>query len=251
MKFTNFLSALTLLVAVVTTVAAQKKPLFDPALTDQAEQHDLKVKTPFLKKAKIEFGPYHLSDSRRGGTKLGASGWAVFDIGPERIETSQKSELSLTDGHDIIDAELLFTSKTKNLNAGSAGKFTPKDETDFYAFLYVSNDAPWQLHLHQDGLHWTPGWPEGSLRTDGKHIDIKSVTTSAGEKGLGALMVNNSGLEFREGNEVLAAVQLFEDRRVLFAQGLTEETRLAIATAVAAILYQYEVLGGISPSDAP
>lgn len=251
MKFKSFISALAFLVAVVTRTSAQKAPLFEPAFTEQAEQHNLKVKTPFLKKAKIEFGPYHLSDSRRSGTKLGSSGWAVFGIGPERIETSQKSELSLTDGHDIIDADLLFTSKTKNLNAGSAGKFTLKDETDFYAFLYVANDGPWQLHLHQDGLHWTPGWPEGSLRTNGKHIDIKSVTTSAGEKSLGALMINNSGLEFREGNELLAAVQVFEDRRVLFAPGLTDETRLAIATAVAAIIYQYEVLGGISPSETP
>ncbi|MCX2741948.1 hypothetical protein [Pontibacter anaerobius] len=181
-------------------------------------------------------GGYTVANVHRGWKNSG--GFNLF--GYEYVKSRQRHEFSLMSAQGttwyVFGASRLHEKNLKS-NNGISIRLSPNLE--YYASYFTSPESG-QWHL----LTADPGHYQDRRRFEGELSNGSTVYTVAPVykfEGKTLPLPDIVGYEFKNGTEVLGAVQVLNNGKVWLQPNLTEDTRMVLASTIASLLL-YEKL---------
>lgn len=184
---------------------------------------------------RFAFGPYEASDISHGWTSKTSFGF----MGYSKNKAKQNYEFTLTDtetqnanvaqcstGVNWQDIEGTVLGGTLSVNVQASTVF---------ACSFKSNASLWQLIM---GQSTTEQVLSGDLTDGVTHIEVTGTTKLAGSP---IPMSEASGYDFSLNGQAVGAVEVINAGAVWIVPSLTEDQKMAVATAAAALLLYQNV----------
>ncbi len=207
----------------------------DEGLSASAEEWAVTGRQGFLAGRKLSFGPYTVTDIRRGWKKT--STWSVFGL--KSSKASQRFEFALQNEQgDAWPAECATGVKWKDLQGGFLeGTLTIGLESDT-VFACVFGQAPgpiWKLAMSQGSRDLVLN---GILSDGARNIEVRGTRSLQGTP---IALTEPSGYEFFDGSRPIAAVEVMNAGAVWLDRALDPALREPVAAAATALLLYRDI----------
>jgi len=179
---------------------------------------------------RFSFGPYEADDISRGWTSktsLGFMGYSKnkakqnYEFTLTNLDTHNANVAQCSTGVNWQDIESMVLGGTLSVNIQARTVF---------ACSFKSNASTWQLIM---GEGTNDGTLSGELTDGVSHIEISGTTKLAGTP---LPLIETAGYNFRMGGMNIAAVEIINQGAVWIVPGLSEDQKMAVATAASALL---------------
>ncbi|GAB3202782.1 hypothetical protein GCM10027293_29940 [Pontibacter aydingkolensis] len=198
----------------------------------QAQELPIEGRKVLKPNGDFRIGNYTVANVHRGWKR--GSGFNI--LGYDNVKSAQKYEFSLQDSQNGEEWYVFGASNLheKNLKSNNGLTIQLAANKEYYASYFTSPESgQWQL-LTVDPRHYLARNKfEGEVTNGLQRYKVAPVYKFEGQKIPTGDIV---GYEFKDGEEVIGAVQVVNNGKVWMRPDLTSDTRMVLASAAASLL---------------
>lgn len=204
----------------------------ESSFKQQAEELPVAGRKVLKPNGDFTIGDYKVANVHRGWRR--GSGFNI--LGYDNVKASQKYEFSLQDAKGGGEWYVFGASRLheKNLKSNNGITIQLAPNREYYSSYFTSPESgQWQLVTVDPGHYFARKEFEGQVTNGRMLYQVKPVYKFEGK----ALPPGDIlGYEFRDGNEVVGAVQVVNNGKVWIRPDLPQDTRMVLASAAASLL---------------
>ncbi|MEJ8803701.1 hypothetical protein [Pontibacter sp. H249] len=198
----------------------------------QAQELPIEGRKVLKPNGDFRIGDYTVANVHRGWKR--GSGFNI--LGYDNVKSAQKYEFSLQDTQNGGEWYVFGASKLheKNLKSNNGLTIQLAANKEYYASYFTSPESgQWQLVTVDPGHYLARNKFEGQVINGVKMYKVAPVYKFEGQKIPTGDIV---GYEFKDDEEVIAAVQVVNNGKVWMRSDLSNDTRMVLASAAASLL---------------
>lgn len=264
MMVKNMMAA-TLSAVVLMTSCAPMKMGVSESLKQERDEYAVAGRQGLLINQKLSFGEFRTTELKRSWTKGGGSKFGTGTIGAtagefenlisiEYIKRKQTVQFDMTDGKSTAATYCVAKFNAKDLEIGKHTnsvlnigmdllKLGGWSESTYYVQIYTPNtNRPWEMLIDNQAAQAKSKTYTGLLSlSKEQYYTIVPVSQVEKKNGKTSTALAVLGFEFRNAaGKAVAAVSLI-DKGMVFMGKVSNEERLLLANACAALLLQEEI----------